>query len=114
MEPPGGAEKLCILLLRDGGEEEVSRKEVGCQWESPGEEEEERRKEVGCQSYSAETRDAGVQVDLLGQNLSWSSSGETREEVLGSSSCHEKNLLVLPGSPGSASPAAVRTFRSSS
>ncbi|KAM4718697.1 zinc finger Y-chromosomal protein 1-like isoform 1-T2 [Anableps anableps] len=75
MEPPGGGEKLCIFLLGDRGEE-VSRREVGCQWESP-EEEEDTRKEVGCQSCCAETRDAGVQVDLLGQNLSWRHSGSS-------------------------------------
>ncbi|KAK1884879.1 Zinc finger protein 708 [Dissostichus eleginoides] len=52
-------EPLCELLLR--GEE--TRREVGCQWESPEEEtrKEETRKEVGCQSDSAERRDAAVQ-----------------------------------------------------
>lgn len=59
MEPPGGAE---------GGS-----REVGCQWDGSGEA---TRKEVGCQSDGMETRDAGVQVDLLGQNLSWRHSGE--------------------------------------
>ncbi|XP_038141792.1 zinc finger protein 708-like [Cyprinodon tularosa] len=58
MEPPGGAE---------GGS-----REVGCQWDGSGEA---TRKEVGCQSDGMETRDAGVQVDLLGQNLSWRHSG---------------------------------------
>ncbi|XP_021168972.2 zinc finger protein 436 isoform X2 [Fundulus heteroclitus] len=62
MEPPGGGEELCILLVRDGGAP-VSCREVGCQWESPQE-----RREVGCQSRGAETRDAGVQVDLLGSS----------------------------------------------
>lgn len=74
MEPPGGAEKLCILLLGGEEEEEERRKEVGCQWESP-DDEEQTRKDVGCQSCGAETRDAGVQVDLLGQNLGWTHSG---------------------------------------
>ncbi|XP_023182432.1 endothelial zinc finger protein induced by tumor necrosis factor alpha-like [Xiphophorus maculatus] len=80
MEPPGGGQELCILLLRQGG-----RREVGCQWESP-EEEEETRKEVGCQSCRAETREAAVQVDLLGQNqnllgqnLSWRHSGSSAD-----------------------------------
>lgn len=69
MEAPGRGEQLCVLLL---GQEEVKRREVGCQWESP----EEERKEVGCQSDSTETRDVSVQVDLLTQQLSWSHSGE--------------------------------------
>ncbi|XP_071340347.1 zinc finger protein ZFP2-like [Trachinotus anak] len=75
MEPPG-AEQLCVFLLRDEGEEEeeeVRRREVGCQWESP----EEERREVGCQSDSAERRDAAVQVDLLTQQLSWRHSGSS-------------------------------------
>ncbi|XP_053717176.1 zinc finger protein 83-like [Synchiropus splendidus] len=46
-----------------------SSREVGCQWESPVEE----KREVGCQSDPAERRDAGVQVDLLTQQLSDSS-----------------------------------------
>ncbi|XP_041824877.1 endothelial zinc finger protein induced by tumor necrosis factor alpha-like isoform X2 [Melanotaenia boesemani] len=83
MEAPAG-EQLCVFLLRDGGEEEeeeelvvVRSREVGCQWESPEEEEERERKEVGCQSDSAETRDAGIQVDLLSQQLSWRHSGSS-------------------------------------
>nr|XP_046227886.1 uncharacterized protein LOC124049847 [Scatophagus argus] len=47
--------------------EEVSRREVGCQWESPVEE----QKEVSYQKGSAERRDAAVQVDLVTQQLSW-------------------------------------------
>lgn len=75
MEPPGGGGEdeggqFCGFLLRDG--KEVTRREVGCQWESP----EEERKEVGCQSDLAEMRDAGVQVDLLTQQLSWRHPGE--------------------------------------
>ncbi|XP_047423814.1 zinc finger protein 596-like [Mugil cephalus] len=77
LQPPGeGGEEqqqqqLCVLLLgkeQKQEEEVVRRKEVGCQWESP---EEEERREVGCQSDSAETRDAGVQVDLLTQQIGW-------------------------------------------
>ncbi|XP_069033687.1 zinc finger protein 497-like isoform X1 [Embiotoca jacksoni] len=70
MEPPAGGEQLCVLLVSDR-QEEVRKREVGCQWESP----EEQRREVGCQSDSAERRDAGVQVDLLTQQLSWRHSG---------------------------------------
>ncbi|XP_013889097.1 zinc finger protein 436 [Austrofundulus limnaeus] len=73
MEAVGGGEQLCVLLL---GHEEVKRREVGCQWESP---EEEVRKEVGCQSDSKETRDASVQVDLLTQQLTWSHSGSKEQ-----------------------------------
>ncbi|XP_040922273.1 zinc finger protein 436-like [Toxotes jaculatrix] len=72
LEPPGGEEQLCVFLLR-AGEEEVRRREVGCQWESP----EEQRREVGCQSDSAERRDAAVQVDLLTHQLSWRHSGSS-------------------------------------
>lgn len=50
----------------------MKRREVGCQWESPQE-----RREVGCQSDAAERRDAGVQVDLLTQQLTWSHSGSS-------------------------------------
>ncbi|XP_035474667.1 endothelial zinc finger protein induced by tumor necrosis factor alpha-like [Scophthalmus maximus] len=57
--PPGGGEQLCVFMLR--AEEEVRRREVGCQWESP------ERREVGCQSDATERRDAAVQVDLLDQ-----------------------------------------------
>lgn len=72
LEPPGG-EQLCIYLLRDGGASE-GRREVGCQWESPGED----KKEVGCQWESPveQKRDAAVQVDLLMQQLSWKRTGE--------------------------------------
>ncbi|XP_023249873.1 endothelial zinc finger protein induced by tumor necrosis factor alpha-like [Seriola lalandi dorsalis] len=72
LEPPGG-EQLCVFLLRaEGGEEEeeLRKREVGCQWESP----EEERREVGCQSDSAERRDAAVQVDLLSH---WRHSGSS-------------------------------------
>ncbi|XP_072235100.1 zinc finger Y-chromosomal protein-like [Leuresthes tenuis] len=76
MEAPAGGQ-VCALLLR----EEARSREVGCQWESPEEEEEARkeeaRKEVGCQSDGAETKDAGVQVDLLTQQLSWRHSGSS-------------------------------------
>lgn len=73
LDPPAGAEQLCVFLLRaEGEEEEVRKREVGCQWESP----EEERKEVGCQSESAERRDAAVQVDF-----SWTPTGES-EPVL--------------------------------
>uniref|UniRef100_A0A1A8F8Y8 C2H2-type domain-containing protein n=2 Tax=Nothobranchius korthausae TaxID=1143690 RepID=A0A1A8F8Y8_9TELE len=70
MEAPVGGDELCVLL-RDDGEDGVKSREVGCQWESL----EEDRKEVGCQSSWTETRDAGVQVDLLTQQLSWRHSG---------------------------------------
>ncbi|CAK6984010.1 zinc finger protein 678-like [Scomber scombrus] len=71
LDPPAG-EQLCVFLLRDEGEEEeVRKREVGCQWESP-EEEKKEKKEVGCQSESAERRDAAVQVDL-----SWRHSGSS-------------------------------------
>uniref|UniRef100_A0A1A8SBR5 C2H2-type domain-containing protein n=1 Tax=Nothobranchius rachovii TaxID=451742 RepID=A0A1A8SBR5_9TELE len=70
MEAPVGGDELCVLL-RDDGEDGVRSREVGCQWESL----EEDRKEVGCQSSWTETRDAGVQVDLLTQQLSWRHSG---------------------------------------
>ena len=72
LEPPEGGEQLCVFLLRHE-EAEGTRREVGCQWESP----EEERREVGCQSDSAERRDAAVQVDLLSQQLSWRHTGET-------------------------------------
>lgn len=81
LEPPAGGEQLCVFLLRDGGDEEEAgvrrRKEVACQWERP----EEACREVGCQSDPAERRDAGVQVDLLTQQLSWRHSGETWARV---------------------------------
>uniref|UniRef100_A0A8C6LVH3 C2H2-type domain-containing protein n=2 Tax=Nothobranchius furzeri TaxID=105023 RepID=A0A8C6LVH3_NOTFU len=70
MEAPVGGDELCVLL-REDGEDGVRSREVGCQWESL----EEDRKEVGCQSSWTETRDAGVQVDLLTQQLSWRHSG---------------------------------------
>lgn len=73
LEPPG--EQLCVFLLRHEGEEEEAelRREVGCQWES----QEEEKKEVGCQSEPpAERRDAAIQVDLLGQQLGWTHSGQ--------------------------------------
>ncbi|KAM8822247.1 LOW QUALITY PROTEIN: zinc finger protein 516-like, partial [Synchiropus picturatus] len=55
-----------------GLHEEVLRpsREVGCQWEGP----QGQRREVGCQCDPAERRDAGVQVDLLTQQLSDSSA----------------------------------------
>ncbi|XP_028288871.1 zinc finger protein 2-like [Parambassis ranga] len=76
LEPPAGGEQLCVFLLRDGGDKDedgVRRREVACQWERP----EEECREVGCQSDSAERRDAGVQVDLLTQQLSWRHSGSS-------------------------------------
>ncbi|KAM8731600.1 zinc finger X-chromosomal protein-like [Acanthopagrus schlegelii] len=72
LEPPEGGEQLCVFLLRHE-EAEGTRREVGCQWESP----EEERREVGCQSDSAERRDAAVQVDLLSQQLSWRHTGSS-------------------------------------
>lgn len=68
LDPPVGAEQLCVFLLRAEGEEPLRQREVGCQWESP----EEERKEVGCQSESADRRDAAVQVDF-----SWTPTGES-------------------------------------
>lgn len=66
--------ELCALLVR--GEEQQERSmEVGCQWEEL-EKEEVQRREVGCQSDSVERRDAGVQVDLLTQQLGWTHTGE--------------------------------------
>lgn len=74
LETPGGAEQLCVLLLSGVAEEqeEVKRREVGCQWESP-----EERREVGCQSDTLERRDAGIQVDLLTHQMSWRHSGSS-------------------------------------
>ncbi|KAM9839817.1 zinc finger Y-chromosomal protein 1-like [Aulostomus maculatus] len=69
---PPGSEQLCVFLLR-AEEGAVRRREVGCQWESP----EEDKREVGCQSDVTERRDAGVQVDLLTQQLSWRHSGSS-------------------------------------
>lgn len=45
---------------------------MGCQWKSP-----EETREVGCQSDTPERRDAGVQVNLLSQQLSWKNSGSS-------------------------------------
>ncbi|KAM6900449.1 zinc finger X-chromosomal protein-like [Xenentodon cancila] len=75
MEPPAGGEQLCVLLLGPGGGSGATptRSDVGCQWETPDPE----RKEVGCQSDLTETRDAGVQVDLLTQQLSWRHAGSS-------------------------------------
>ncbi|XP_026218048.1 zinc finger protein 708-like isoform X2 [Anabas testudineus] len=67
LEPSAEAEQLCVFLLRAEGEE-VKKREVGCQWESP----EEERKEVGCQSEPAERKDAAVQVDF-----SWTPTGSS-------------------------------------
>ncbi|XP_061569068.1 zinc finger protein ZFP2-like [Cololabis saira] len=79
MEPPAGEEQLCVLLLEHGAGQHVARSDAGCQWEGPDpdlkEDRKEDRREVGCQSDLAETRDAGVQVDLLSQQLSWRHSG---------------------------------------
>ncbi|KAM9826840.1 zinc finger Y-chromosomal protein-like [Neosynchiropus ocellatus] len=58
-------QRLCVAAA----ERVRSSREVGCQWESPVE----QKREVGCQSDGAERRDAGVQVDLLTQQLSDSS-----------------------------------------
>lgn len=71
LEPSAEAEQLCVFLLRAEGEE-VKKREVGCQWESP----EEERKEVGCQSEPAERKDAAVQVDF-----SWTPTGESEHGV---------------------------------
>lgn len=85
LEPPG--EQLCVFLLRDEGEEEELRREVGCQWES----QEEEKREVGCQSDPAERRDAAIQVDLLTQQLSWRHAGESScplQVICSMSACH--------------------------
>lgn len=66
--------ELCALLVRGEEQQERSR-EVGCQWEEL-EKEAVQRREVGCQSDSVERRDAGVQVDLLTQQLGWTHTGE--------------------------------------
>ncbi|XP_049605333.1 zinc finger protein 497 [Syngnathus scovelli] len=61
--PPRGGEDLHVLVRK--------WQEVACQWEAPAG----GTLEVGCQSDIAQSRDVGVQTDLLTRRLSWRRAG---------------------------------------
>ncbi|XP_077410001.1 zinc finger Y-chromosomal protein 1-like [Vanacampus margaritifer] len=61
--PPGGGDELRVLGKK--------WREVACQWEAPAG----GTHEVGCQSDIAQSRDVGVQADLLSRRLCWRRAG---------------------------------------
>lgn len=77
--PPAGGSELRILVR--------SWREAACQWEAPAG----GTREVACQSDVAQSRDVGVQADLLTRRLCWRRAGDLTAVEL-----RDKMLHALP------------------